>query len=190
MQKLKQTLREELQQRRDALDRREERSAAICAHVAALPAFQVARVVHCFVPMRSEVDVLPLLAGALAAGKGVIVPLVVRGAAELQHTWIDSLDDEAWQAAGFGTRQPRHIRPAQPGDWDITIVPLLAFDRRGYRLGYGKGYYDRLLAATSVPAVGVAFAAQEVPLLPSEPHDMRLDYVVTEDEVLDVEREA
>jgi 5-formyltetrahydrofolate cyclo-ligase len=180
----KQPLRREAMLRRDELADREGRSAAICERVVALAAYAAARAVHCYLPMRSEVDVRPLLADALARGKRVVVPVVVPKADELSHAWLASLDAEALAPGSFGTFNPREMRAAAPGDWDITIVPLLAFDRRGYRLGYGKGYYDRLLASIRAPAVGVAFAAQEVAALPVEPHDVALDWIVTEDEVI------
>jgi 5-formyltetrahydrofolate cyclo-ligase len=82
---------------------------------------------------------------------------------------------------GFGTRVPA------AGDWvepAVLIVPLLAFDRRGFRLGYGGGFYDRTLAALRaagpVTAIGFAFAAQEVPQVPTDATDQRLDLIVTE----------
>jgi 5-formyltetrahydrofolate cyclo-ligase len=65
-----------------------------------------------------------------------------------------------------------------------VIVPLLAFDRRGHRLGYGKGYYDRLLAASQATTIGVGFAAQEIDALPAQAYDIALDYVITEHEVI------
>ena len=170
--------------RRDALDARERRGAAIRERVAALPIYAAARAVHCYLSMRSEVDTRPLIASALAAGKRVAVPVVVPRAADLSHAWLDSLDADALAPGSFGTFNPRVLRLAEPGEWDLTIVPLLAFDRRGYRLGYGKGFYDRLLAASPAPAVGVAFAAQEVAALPVEPHDVALAWIVTEDEVI------
>lgn len=173
--------------RRDALDERERRSAAICRRILAMPFYAAARAIHSYLPMRSEADVRPLIADALARGKGVVVPVVAPGAAELSHAWLESLG--ALEPGTFGTFNPRDARPAAPGDWDLTIVPLLAFDRRGYRLGYGKGYYDRLLAARSTPAVGAAFAAQELDALPVEPHDVALDWIVTEREAIDVSAE-
>lgn len=178
------SLRAEAMRRRDALAERERRSAAICERVAALPVYAAARAIHCYLSMRSEVDMRPLIAGALTAGKRVVVPVVVPRAAELSHAWLDSLDAGALVPGSFGTFNPRALRLAAPGDWDLTIVPLLAFDRRGYRLGYGKGFYDRLLAASQAPAVGVAFAAQEVAALPVEPHDVALAWIATEDEVI------
>jgi 5-formyltetrahydrofolate cyclo-ligase len=174
--------------RRDALDARERRSAAICALVAASPSYAAARAIHCYLPMRSEVDMRPLIADALAHGKRVAVPMVVPQATELAHAWLETLAADALTPGAFGTFNPRDLRPAAPGDWDLVIVPLLAFDRRGYRLGYGKGYYDRLLAAGTVTTMGVGFAAQEIAALPAEAHDIALDWVITEHEVIQTQR--
>lgn len=178
----KAALRAEMIARRDALPDRDRRSAQICALVQQLPAFLAATAIHCYVPMRSEVDTRSLIAAALAAGKAVAVPIVA-GQHRLEHSWIDSLTETEWVRGRFGTLQPRQIRPAQPGAWSLTIVPLLAFDRELYRLGYGGGFYDALLAFAPAIAVGVAFAVQEVAHVPREPHDIRLDMVVCEDGV-------
>ena len=170
--------------RRDGLDDRERRSALICAKVVASPSYAAAQAIHCYLPMRSEVDTRPLITDALAHGKRVAIPIVVPKAAELAHAWIESLTADALTPGAFGTLNPRELRPAAPGDWDLVIVPLLAFDRRGYRLGYGKGYYDRLLAASPVVSIGIAFAAQEIDALPAEAHDVALDWVITENEMI------
>jgi 5-formyltetrahydrofolate cyclo-ligase len=162
---------------------------AICGQILALPAYVAARAIHCYLPMRSEVDTRPLIADALRKGKGVVVPVVVPKADELAHAWLESLSADALEPGSFGTLNPRRGRPALPGDWDVTIVPLLAFDRRGYRVGYGKGYYDRLLAETRTGAIGVAFAVQEMDSLPAEPHDVPLDWIVTESEVIGTKAE-
>jgi 5-formyltetrahydrofolate cyclo-ligase len=174
--------------RRDALDDRERRSAMICALAIASPMYATAQAIHCYLPMRSEVDTRPLIADALARGKRVAVPIVVPKAAELSHAWLESLAADALAPGVFGTFNPRELRPAAPGDWDLAIVPLLLFDRRGHRLGYGKGFYDRLLAASPGITVGVAFAAQEVDALPAEPHDVALDWVITERELIRARR--
>src|SRR5215218_6688898 len=176
----KSSLRSIAMSHRDALDDRERRSAQISALVVASPCYAAARAIHCYLPMRSEVDTRPLIADALAHGKRVAVPIVVRKAAELAHAWLDSLAADTLTPGAFGTFNPRDLRPAAPGDWELVIVPLLAFDRRGYRLGYGKGYYDRLLAGSPVTSIGVAFAAQEIDMLPAEAHDIALDWIVTE----------
>jgi 5-formyltetrahydrofolate cyclo-ligase len=168
---------------RDALDDRQRRSDMICTRIIGMQLFSAARAIHCFLPMRSEVDTRPIVAAALAAGKAVAVPVTTRGGF-LEHSWISSLDPEAFEPGVFGTLRPRPLHPAVPGEWELTVVPLLAFDRTCYRLGYGKGYYDQLLSHTPGAAIGVAFAAQERPHVPREPHDVPLDMVVTEREVV------
>lgn len=165
--------------RRNVIVGRPERSAAICARVIALPQFRDASAIHCFLPIRSEVDTRPIIAAALAAGKAVAIPITV-GKGPLEHSWISTLEPMAFTQGSFGTLRPLQIRPATPGMWSLTIVPLLAFDRMGTRLGYGKGHYDRLLAQTGSAAIGVAFADQELPELPSAGHDVSLDLIVTE----------
>ena len=84
---------------------------------------------------------------------------------------------------GFGTLVPA---PEQPEvSPRILIVPLAAFDRRGYRIGYGKGYYDRALSELGPTiSIGIAYAAQEIDAVPQEPHDRRLDWIVTERETI------
>ena len=87
----------------------------------------------------------------------------------------------------FGTREPAPSCPSVTPN--IVIVPLLAFDKHGHRLGYGQGYYDRTLSALRakgrIVAAGIAYAAQRVSKLPNEANDERLDLIVTEDEALD-----
>lgn len=135
-------------------------------------------------PMRDEIDPRPLLEALHAAGATCCLPEVVgRGAPLAFRRWApgDPLED-----GGFGTSVPAADAPAAtPGK---LLVPLLAFDRRGYRLGYGAGYYDRTLAALRaagpVLAVGLAYAAQAIDAVPHDGHDARLDWVVTEAEAL------
>lgn len=134
-----------------------------------------------YMPMRTEIDCLPAMAAHLEAGRGgrVCVP-VIPGSDQ-------PLDFREWTpaapmvAGAFGALVP------EGGDWltpTVLIVPLLAFDRRGYRLGYGGGFYDRTLerlrARGPVTAIGFAFAAQEVDEVPTEPTDQPLDLIVTE----------
>jgi len=129
-----------------------------------------------YMPMRTEIDPLP----AMAAHQGPVgVPVIIAKATPLQfRAWAA---DAVMVAGEFGARVP------VAGDWItplVLIVPLLAFDARGYRLGYGGGFYDRTLAALRaagpVTAVGYAFAAQQVDAVPIDAYDQRLDAVVTE----------
>lgn len=136
-------------------------------------------------PLGSELDVRPALIHLRTQGYGAALPVSgPRGTALLFRDW----DPDAAMAAGrYGIQEPGEGRAvvAHPS---VLLVPLLAFDRAGHRLGYGAGYYDRTLealrAAGPVLAVGVAFAAQEVGAVPRAGHDERLDWIVTERETL------
>jgi len=87
-------------------------------------------------------------------------------------------DGEVLAPGAFGIREPMDIWPrATP---QLLLVPLLAFDGCGHRLGYGGGFYDRTIALLKVPAIGIAYAGQQVPALPADDHDMILDGVLTE----------
>lgn len=130
-------------------------------------------------PIGAEIDPRPALE-ALAGHGPVGLPVVEGPARPLAfRLWRPG---DALVPAGFGTSVPEADRPMTP---QVLIVPLLAFDGRGHRLGYGGGFYDRTLAALRargpVLAVGFAFAAQRVEALPAEPTDAPLDLVVTEE---------
>lgn len=157
-----------------------ERAAAAEALLAADLAIPTGAVVSGFLPIRDEIDAVPLLSALAARGHPLALPVVVGGSAGLVfRRWRPG---EPLVAAGFGLREP----PAAAGEVapDVLLVPLAAFDRRGHRIGYGRGYYDKALAALDAGgrrrAIGVAFAAQEVPAVPDEPHDRSLDAVLTE----------
>ena len=132
-----------------------------------------------YVAIGGEIDPLPALA-PLAATHRLCLP-VTHGREEALtfHLWTPG---EALQPAGFGTAAPVGAPEVTP---DILVVPMLAFDRRGGRMGYGAGHYDRTLALLRrrgpVTALGFAFAAQEFDALPQEPTDQPLDGIVTED---------
>lgn len=146
-------------------------------------------VVSGFWPVREEIDVLPLLIAVVERGGRAALPVVVRRDAPLVfRAWHPGM---ALVDGGFaGIREPGPEAPEiEP---DAVIVPLLAFDRAGGRLGYGGGFYDRTLAALrlhkTVTAIGVAYAGQELPEVPEEAHDQPLDAIATEQGVLMVNR--
>jgi 5-formyltetrahydrofolate cyclo-ligase len=170
--------------RRNALAGRTERSAAICDRLMELDVFRHARAIHSYLPMRSEVSTLTLVRAALAAGKGVMVPLMEPGEQTPRHGWISAADLEQPGRGALGTPLPAQAAPADPAICDLIVVPLLAFDRSCFRIGYGKGHYDRLLTGLHASAVGVAFAAQELPTIPADPWDVPLSAIITENEVI------
>lgn len=132
-------------------------------------------------PMRDELDVRPSMLRLTAAGWRLALPVVVGRERPLAfRAWTPG---DALRPAAFGQSEPDTDRPAVVPD--LLLVPLLAFDSDGWRLGYGGGFYDRTLAALrgqgTPVAVGVAFAGQAVAAVPHGPLDQRLDWVVTED---------
>jgi 5-formyltetrahydrofolate cyclo-ligase len=135
-----------------------------------------------FWPMGDEIDVKPLLAQLHASGHPIGLPVVVKkGEPLIFRQWHPGL---ALVSGGFGTEVPPASAPElEP---QVLIVPLLAFDAEGYRLGYGGGFYDRTLdklrtgSAADPLAVGVAFSAQHVMRVPRDDFDQPLDWIVTE----------
>lgn len=171
--------------RRDSLDAAA-RLAAIAAMAergAALVA-RPGRIVSGYWPIRSEADPRPLLERARAVGAILALPVLLDAETLRFRRW-DA--DAALEPAGFGTVGPSPTAPVLVPD--IIVLPLAAFDRQGHRIGYGKGHYDRAVAGIVGSGarpllVGLAFAVQEVDKVPFEPHDIPLDYILTEDELI------
>ncbi|MEX0922763.1 MAG: 5-formyltetrahydrofolate cyclo-ligase [Rhodovibrionaceae bacterium] len=135
-------------------------------------------------PMGSELDVRPLLQRLHERGQRLCLPVVVRAGARLMFRLWQPGDELV--PAGFGTQVPPDSQPDVIPN--VLLVPLLAFDRQGYRLGYGGGFYDRTLAhwreKRKILAIGVAYAGQEMPAVPRGAHDQALDLIVTEEEIV------
>jgi 5-formyltetrahydrofolate cyclo-ligase len=183
----KAALRHEATARRDALPAAMRKAAAeaVAARDFPLPIVP-GTIVSGFMPLQSEINPLPLMQKLAGAGALLALPRIVgRGHPLSMRAW----EFGAPLARGqWGIREPQADAPEV--DPDILLVPLLAFDRAGYRLGFGAGYYDMTITALrarkTITAVGVAFAAQEVPAVPRTERDARLDLVLTEREVIDL----
>jgi 5-formyltetrahydrofolate cyclo-ligase len=184
----KQAMRSRIAAVRDALDAdwRAQASRALCESIAALPSFADARTVLLTAPFRSEWNAEPLIDLALAQGKTVALPRVIEPARMLELCRVaDAARDivVGWRGIPEPASDCGIVELAQV-DW--VLVPGVAFDRDGARLGYGGGYYDRLLPLlpARAPRVAGAFFAQIVDRVPRAPHDITMDVVVTERGVL------
>jgi 5-formyltetrahydrofolate cyclo-ligase len=177
----KRELRERMLGARAALTAAERSRAAeaIAGRVAALPAWGSARSVALYAAMGAEVDTSPLAARAVAEGKRLAWPRVRNGARNLEFA---ACEVAALVPGPLGTREPpANATPVPAGEIDLVVVPGLAFDGQGRRLGRGGGHYDATLATLRhAAAVGLAHEVQLVPAVPSEPHDARVGTVVTE----------
>jgi len=183
----KKTIRRDAVARRDALPAAERAAAAETIARRMFPlAIAPGVIVSGFSPLKSEINPVPLLRRLSDGGAGLALPVVAgKGKPLIMRAWAfgEPLDSGVW-----GIREPKPEAPEVAPD--ILLVPLLAFDRSGNRVGYGAGYYDmtiaKLRALKSVTAVGIAFAAQEIASVPVTPRDARLDLVLTEREVIDL----
>lgn len=176
---IKKGLRSEVLSRRDALDAAyRQRGSEFIAR----QALDIApgTVVSGFWPMRTEVDVRILMDRLASRGVRICLPAI------LDKTTIvfrEYLPGHAMVDMGFGTMgPPEHAAVLDP---TVMLVPLVAFDKRGHRIGYGAGYYDRAIAGLHAKGIlprliGIAFDCQEVEVVPDEPHDVRLSEMLTE----------
>jgi len=154
-------------------------SARICAQLREFPAWRQARWVLLFAPMPEEPDIWPLLAEALAASKIAALPRFNRHTRGYAAARVQSLPEDV--AVGhYGIREPvTRCPPLALSGFDLILVPGVAFDSRGGRLGHGKGYYDRLLSSVRGVKCGVAFTEQLAGEIPVGPADVRMNFVVT-----------
>lgn len=136
-------------------------------------------------PIGSECDTRALMVKAASTGADLALPAIIDKTTIVfrRFTAGDTL-----VAGGFGTSFPGAQAPTV--DPDVIVLPVVGFDRSGTRIGYGRGYYDRAIARQREAGhdpklLGIAFAVQEVEAIPHEPHDIRLDWIVTDQEILD-----
>ena len=172
---------------RDALSPAERQAAAEVIAARPFPvAIKPGLIVSGFMPMKSEINPLPLLRKLADAGASLALPAIAgRGHPLIMRAWAFG---DPFKAGQWGIREP--LAEAPEVHPDILFVPLACFDRAGQRIGYGAGYYDMtihaLRARKPVTAIGIGFAAQEIPSVPATTRDERLDLVLTEREVIDL----
>ncbi len=161
-----------------------EAGAGLVTQASALLADVKDRLVAGYIPFKTEIDPRPLMRAWAAKGAQLCLPRTPPKGGEgagLTFHLCDPDDPSDLEKSAWGVMEPKaHLPQVRP---DVVLVPLLGFDRLGNRLGQGQGHYDRTLEALRaegvVLAVGLAFAAQEVAYMPVEPHDQRLDWIIT-----------
>ena len=181
----KKALRASVLARRDALDAKTRRrdSQAITARLLALPEYRVAGVVCAYASFGSEFDTATFCSDVIAAGKRLLLPRVNRTARMLELREVKNLRDDL-VAGVWGIREPAERCPiVPPSAVEFLLVPGVAFTATGERLGYGRGFYDRLLSGLNAktPRIAAAFALQVVDSIPSGANDQRVHLIVTEE---------
>ena len=149
-------------------------------------AFSTGANISAFWPLAEELDTLPLLHALHEQGHQMLLPIMLGAGKPLEFgSWQPG---DTLKAAAFKTLEPSDDKDRLAPN--IMLCPLLAFDRRGFRMGYGGGFYDRSIAQLQeqgdLLTIGIAFAAQEVEAIPIGEYDMPLDMIVTEKEVIDI----
>jgi 5-formyltetrahydrofolate cyclo-ligase len=184
-QERKKAIREQAHANRNAQPDKDELSRQICEKFLALPAYTVAKTAMFYIDVRSEVRTRQHLPQALASGKKIVVPWCNdKGELELFH--LTSMEELAIGMYRILEPKPElrglPEKQVQADDLDIVMVPGVAFDRSGARMGHGKGYYDKLLqhARKDAPLVALAFECQLFPEIPVAPHDIFMDMIITE----------
>jgi 5-formyltetrahydrofolate cyclo-ligase len=172
--------------KRDALSDEQRAAAAQALAKRGLPvAVAPGMVVSAYSPIRNEIDPVPLMRKLAEQGAKLALPAVLaRGKSLAFRAWSP---DDRLMLGPLGILEPSPAAAEMIPD--IMLVPLAAFDRQGHRIGYGAGHYDYTLAhlrkAKAITAIGVAFAVQQIKLVPALPHDVPLDYVLTETKIFE-----
>lgn len=166
-------------------ERRMAMSREIEARLFDLPEFRSAQVVMFFASFRSEVDTETMIRRALRSGKRVILPKVA--GKELTLYEIRDFDADV-ETGAWGIPEPKPLVPAKLEKIDLMIMPGAAFDEQGNRLGYGAGFYDKLLPAFKGATIALAFEAQILSNVPADPHDAPVKKIVTEKRVITAQK--
>lgn len=180
-------LRRRTVERRRAMDAaaRAALSARIAERLFELEAYRRARLVHLYVgAVEGEVETRAIALDALRQGKRIVCPRVAKDPSRLEHYEIRSLDELIESPRGLWEPDPARAREVELGAIDVVLVPGIAFDRWGNRIGFGAGHYDRFLAEIAAPKIGLAFSLQIVDRVPYSLRDVPLDWIVTEAETI------
>ncbi|MBU6409915.1 MAG: 5-formyltetrahydrofolate cyclo-ligase [Verrucomicrobia bacterium] len=160
-------------------ERRAAESAALCARLKEQALFKAASSILFFAPLPHEVDIWPLLEAAVAAGKAAALPCFDPGNRVYKPRLIRNLPVEI-VAGRFGIREPAPLcLEMSLAKLDLALVPGVAFDLRGNRLGRGRGFYDGLLRDFPGKKIGIAFDEQMLGVIPAETTDVKMDFILT-----------
>ena len=157
-----------------------EHSAQVIRRLEQQEVFQAAKFVHIYVSIGNEVETHACISSLLSRNRRVAVPRVALPERSLHHFEISDLSQLATGTFGIPEPDPGICRAVRVAELDLVIVPGIAFDRLGHRIGFGGGYYDGFLTQVSVPRIGLGYDFQIVEHIPQRAEDQRVDIVVTE----------
>ena len=182
----KNALRSEFRQKRDSFNKNlmTKLDDLVYNRIISDKRFVDAKTIMTYVSMGSEVDTHRLINYSLSIGKKVSVPVVVRGTKTLEISYINSMDDLL--AGSYEILEPKNFIKCNKVDIDLIIVPALAFDLKGHRIGYGAGFYDRLLATTNAVKMGIGYDFCIVENTFPQEYDINMDCILTDERTIEV----
>lgn len=181
----KETLREELKLQRQNLSKEEVRvrSKLIMEQLLSVPDFFRSGVIHTYISSKNhEVDTHELIRVLVKQKKRVVVPIADKATKSMRHSELFSLSELVGGA--YGILVPKMYRPVPIADVHVVVVPALAVDRNGNRLGFGAGFYDRFLHDVQLPTIALAYDFQVINNVPKEKTDVPVSFIVTEHEII------
>lgn len=185
----KRSLRSDILNKRKSLSKEDVngKSSAISKLLFSTEAYKGSKYIMCYIDFRNEVKTEDIIKTSLKEGKNIIIPISVVETRQLILSQLLDYDKEL-ESGTYGILEPKKefIREVTPELIDLVLMPGVAFDRRGYRIGYGGGYYDRFLTRIdkSVPKIALAFDLQMVPHVIEGRYDIAVDYIITEKEII------
>jgi len=177
---MKSTLRESLKQKRLLHNCATEQSLMIRDILFSLPEYKSAKTILFYMSIKNEV----LTEDMMDFSKRIVLPITI--GSDLKLSEIHNLDKIA--PGAYDVPEPTDVIEVDPAEIDLALIPGIAFDHRGMRVGYGKGYYDKLLKHIDAPKAGLAYSFQMVESIPSEAHDVHMDMIITEKGVIYCDR--
>ncbi len=186
--KTKAEIRAKMRVRRSALtlDEIATRSKAAIEQLETLDILKSSTKMACYLSKPFEVQTQRFIESCVKAGKKVCVPRHIDD--ELSYAWSWTDPSGAWRDGPWHIAEPAQFNPVDPAELELAIVPAVAVDGQGNRLGHGGGNFDRLLRPVRAPHVGLVFDFQVVDEVPSESHDVPVEWIVTETEVRNINR--
>ncbi len=175
----KAALRKHLLEKRDATsaELRDISSGKIYENLKNLSAYNNSENIACYFPIGSEIDTRDIMLNILERGKNLLLPKIVNG--DIEFYVVPNL--EKLEKGSFEIMEPKDsCKKAEK--IDCVLIPTIAVSKLGVRLGYGKGYYDRFLSSTNAVKISLTYSKQIVKSIPSDSHDIKIDWIVTEDE--------
>lgn len=184
MPKLKNQLRNELKLKRRNIPDKVEKDKAVCSNLISTKEYEQADTVLFYAALRDEINIDECIADALSHGKKVALPVCTDKNGNMEFYYINSFNDI--EQGFYGIREPNVSSCVKVCSFDgcVCIVPAIAYDKFGYRIGYGKGYYDRFLSKYTLFSIGLCYNDLVVDKLPADKFDVSVDKLITESGII------